>query len=96
MATITGTTGNDNLIGTSLSDTISGLAGNDNLNGLASADTLDGGTGTDTASYASSNTGVTVNLATNVNTGGHADGDTLVEIENIVGSNFREFSLKDR
>jgi Ca2+-binding RTX toxin-like protein len=44
---ITGTAGNDTLIGTSSSDSISGLGGNDSLVGNAGNDTLDGGTGAD-------------------------------------------------
>ena len=44
---ITGTAGNDTLIGTSGDDSISGLGGNDSLVGNAGNDTLDGGTGAD-------------------------------------------------
>ncbi|WP_428673516.1 lectin-like protein [Reyranella sp.] len=42
--------------------------------------------GSDTASYAASAAAVTVNLATGVNTGGDAQGDTLISIENVTGS----------
>ncbi|MDB5460799.1 MAG: cbhB, partial [Caulobacteraceae bacterium] len=47
-ATITGTTGNDNLVGTSGNDTISGGAGNDTITGGLGNDVLTGGTGADT------------------------------------------------
>ena len=47
---------------------------------------MDGGDGIDIARYNNSYVGVVVNLATNVNTGGFAQGDTLVNIENIYGS----------
>ncbi|MBL6606058.1 MAG: hypothetical protein ISQ23_05915 [Alphaproteobacteria bacterium] len=51
------------------------------------SNTLDGGDGNDTASYAGSNAGVTVTVnATLGNTGGHADGDDLYSIENLIGS----------
>lgn len=64
------------------------LGGNDVLHGLAGPDLLDGGGGTDSASYAASFTGVTVSLATGTASGGDAQGDTLLSIENITGSNF--------
>ncbi|MCF6267724.1 MAG: Ig-like domain-containing protein [Desulfuromusa sp.] len=43
---------------------------------------------TDTASYANSPSGVTVNLETGVGTGGDAEGDTLIAIEALEGSEF--------
>jgi len=67
-------------------DTIVGGAGADTIEGGGSGDALTGGTGIDTVSYAGSAIGVTVNLATNVNTGGDAQGDLLSGFENIVGS----------
>src|SRR5262249_42523977 len=48
--TLTGTPGNDTLVGGQLGDTLSGLGGNDTLIGGAGADWLDGGTGADTMS----------------------------------------------
>ena len=100
MPTINGTSGDDTLNGTSGDDTINGLGGNDTLNGLDGNDTLDGGDGNDTinggagnfdtVSYASvfAFTGVTVDLSVSgpqdtVNAGT----DTLIGIENIMGSN---------
>ena len=59
---MTGGTGNDSFIGGDQGGTISGGAGNDILEGAAGADNLDGGAGVDTASYASSDQGVTVDL----------------------------------
>ncbi|MBD2039337.1 calcium-binding protein [Microcoleus sp. FACHB-672] len=47
MATIIGTSGNDNLSGTAGNDSIVGLAGNDIINGLAGIDTMVGGQGND-------------------------------------------------
>ena len=54
---------------------------------MGGADTIEGGAGTDTASYASSGSGVTVNMATGVGSGGDAEGDTLTSIESVIGSN---------
>lgn len=84
--TITGTSANDLMFGMAGNDTLHGGAGNDTLLGGSGADVLDGGTGTNTASYADSAASVTVNLETNVNTGGTAEGDTLSNIQNLFGS----------
>ena len=48
MATIRGTSGDDNLVGTDQDDLIEGLEGNDTINGGFGADTLLGGAGNDT------------------------------------------------
>ena len=84
--------GNDSLVGGSGNDTLSGMGGNDTLDGGPGNDTLDGGPGTDTASYASAGSGVTVTLATQgsaQNTVG-AGNDTLISIENLLGSGFND------
>jgi Ca2+-binding RTX toxin-like protein len=90
---ILGSAFNDTLIGDLNQNFLTGGLGNDVLRGGLGADRLDGGAGTsDTASYAGSLTGgITVDLyEINVNsaspTGGDANGDTLVGIENITGS----------
>ena len=83
---IRGSPHNDTLIGNNQANHLKGAAGNDTLIGLAGADTLDGEGDDDTASYAGSNTAVTVNLATGSGSGGHAQGDTLSNIENLIGS----------
>lgn len=48
MATINGTPGNENLIGTALADSLFAFAGNDSLLGLGGNDRLNGGGGNDT------------------------------------------------
>jgi large repetitive protein len=83
---IIGSAFGDSITGSTNDDTLVGLAGNDMLAGMAGADTISGGDGTDTASYVGSDAGVTVNLATGSATGGHAQGDQLTSIENLLGS----------
>lgn len=87
---ITGSNFDDILTGNGLVNILDGGAGNDTLIGGASGDQLIGGLGIDTASYASSAGAVTANLATNVNTGGDANGDTFSGIENLIGSNLND------
>ena len=89
---LNGNGGNDTLHGGSGNDQLHGGAGTDQLNGGSGNDLLDGGDGgSDTASYAGATAGVTVNLdrLDAQNTGG-AGVDTLVDIENLTGSNFND------
>jgi len=71
-------------------DSVSGGDGNDTIQGLAGADTLDGGAGTDTISYSLSLAGVSVDLSTNVVSGGDAAGDVITGFENVTGSAFAD------
>jgi Ca2+-binding RTX toxin-like protein len=82
------TNDNDMIWGFGGDDTIFGLNGSDILNGGGGADILDGGDGSDTAAYYKSPGGVVVSLITGVGTGGDANGDTLISIENLVGSEY--------
>lgn len=68
-------------------DDIFGLAGNDTLIGGAGGDILHGDAGTDTASYVTSLAAVQVDLS-GLNTGGDAQNDILLGIENVTGSAF--------
>jgi Ca2+-binding RTX toxin-like protein len=90
MGTFKGTKYSDTLYGTNTGDAIYGYEGNDSLKGFGGADYLDGGAGIDTVFYGDSNVGVAVNLATGRGYGGSAEGDTLVSIENVFGSNFND------
>ena len=90
MAIINGTNSGDTLYGTAAGDTINGLNGNDSLKGFGGADRLDGGAGIDTVFYGDSTAGVGINLATGSGVGGSAQGDTLISIENVFGSNFND------
>jgi serralysin len=92
---ITGTNAANTIVGSSSRDTIDGGIGSDNISGGlgadtliggAGGDTLNGGDGIDTASYAASGA-VNVNLGAGTASGGHAAGDTLSFIENLIGSN---------
>ncbi|MGL4963139.1 MAG: beta strand repeat-containing protein [Inquilinus sp.] len=85
--------GNDTLLGNAGANTLSGWGGSDVLRGGAGADRLDGGAGTDTATYYTGAAGVTVDLAAGTGTGGEAQGDTLVGIENLTGSNLGNDTL---
>jgi Ca2+-binding RTX toxin-like protein len=93
MAIKNGTPGNDTLKGTDQADELNGLDGNDKLIGFGGADDLNGGTGIDTAFYdtASASAGVRIRLEGNVaGSGGEANGDTFISIENVVGTDFRD------
>jgi VCBS repeat-containing protein len=98
--TFNGTAGSDTINGSGFDDVLNGLAGNDVLHGLAGNDVLnggagndllDGGTGIDTASYADASAAVKVSLVVTSaqNTGGSGS-DTLVGIENLVGSAYND------
>ena len=80
----------DFIYGSEADNYIWGLAGNDQLEGMDGADTIDGGAGSDYSNYTRSDAGVTVNLKTNIHTGGHAEGDDLISIENIIGSDYAD------
>ncbi|NJM31199.1 MAG: hypothetical protein HC855_14910 [Rhizobiales bacterium] len=72
------------------SDTLEGGLGYDHLIGGAGADTLNGGASIDAAEYSGSKAGVSVNLTTGAASGGDAQGDTLIGIESLWGSDFAD------
>ncbi len=81
----------ENLSGSRFNDVLLGNAGNNVLAGRDGNDLLNGGAGIDTADYSTATAGVTVNLEQvgSKSTGG-AGVDTLVSIENLIGSNFND------
>ncbi|WP_343525506.1 cadherin domain-containing protein [Sphingomonas sp.] len=83
---VIGSAGSDALLGDGNANTLIGGAGDDLLVGGAGADVLDGGSGNDTASYAASMAAVNVNLTSGFGIGGDAQGDTLIRVENLIGS----------
>ena len=84
--TLTGGDGNDWLIGAEGDDLLTGGRGNDVLVGGPGADTMDGGEGHDRLWYHGSDAGVAVDLSAETASGGHAEGDTFENVEEIVGS----------
>jgi Ca2+-binding RTX toxin-like protein len=90
-----GVEGNDVLDGGAGNDRLVGKGGNDTLIGGSGNNTLDGGDGIDTASYAGSTLGMLVSI-TGSNSNGVAfsldftDSDSLISIENVIGSNFAD------
>ena len=83
---VEGSAHGDVLTGDNRANRLFGAGGDDTLAGGAGADVLDGGADADTASYAGSAAAVMVNLLTDTVSGGDAQGDMLVEIENLEGS----------
>jgi Ca2+-binding RTX toxin-like protein len=84
--TLSGEGDNDYLNGGAGNDALHGGEGNDTLIGGSGSDLLDGGNGIDTASYAGSAGPVSVSLMSGLSSGGHAQGDVLVDIESLSGS----------
>ncbi|MGO4724063.1 hypothetical protein AB4112_11860, partial [Inquilinus sp. 2KB_23] len=105
---LAGEMGDDGLVGGAGDDTLIGDSdlsadnGNDVLAGGAGADRLygdfpggSGDTGIDTADYSASAAGVTVDLISGTGHGGDAEGDTLFQIDNLVGSAFADHLTGD-
>lgn len=84
--TVYGYWGWDDIYGGSGNDALFGDAGDDYLSGASGADRLFGGGGFDLAIYDHSATGVTVNLTTGAASGGEAESDVLISIEDLAGS----------
>lgn len=80
---------NNRLNGGLGNDTIRGLGGNDLLVGGRGADILDGGDGIDTVSYRHADLQTIVNPR-NGQMLGAAQGDTLIDIENVIGTRFND------
>ncbi|WP_459748293.1 calcium-binding protein, partial [Pseudomonas sp. 3A(2025)] len=76
--------------GSNFNDTLSGSRLVDIFIGGTGADVIDGREGQDSAWYITSAAGVTINLQTQVNKGGDAEGDVLTNIERVVGSHFND------
>ena len=81
---LSGDSSSNYLAGGGGGDSLNGRDGDDSLEGGAGADFLNGGPGKDTAVY--SGTAATVNLTTGVGSF-DAFGDTLTDIENLLGGN---------
>jgi len=84
--------GFEQIIGSQGADLIRGNAEDTWFFGGSGADDIDGGDGIDTISFdfREAEFGVTVDMKTQANTGGHAQGDIIVNVENIVGTKFND------
>ncbi|NOT41185.1 MAG: calcium-binding protein [Alphaproteobacteria bacterium] len=91
----TGTlSGIENITGSALADTLTGDAGDNVIDGGLGNDIINGGAGVDTAVISGNpnapfNQGAFANLTTGISTGG-AGTDTLIGIENLTGSDFKD------
>ncbi|MEZ5841016.1 MAG: cadherin domain-containing protein [Hyphomicrobiales bacterium] len=93
---VVGGAGNDTLIASDVDsgyfwgragdDSLLGGAADDYLYGGDGADTIDGGNGSDWARYGDGTDSVTVDLNAATQSGGFAEGDRLIDIENVEGS----------
>ena len=86
---LVGAGGYDLLIGGDGDDTMSGGVGHDRFLGGAGADSHNGGANIDTVDYRLATSSVTLNLSTNGSLG-DALGDTYVNIERVLGSDFND------
>lgn len=85
---VIGSNGDDFLIGNGAYNTIDGSGGDDLISGGFGGDDLDGGLGFDLLDYSESIAGVKIDLAANTASGGDAQGDTIQNFEDVVGSAF--------
>lgn len=83
--------GDDVIISNASSVSVMGGAGNDRFISGIAGDTFDGGEGIDTIDYSRSTTAVTVDLSTGVG----ARGDTLLNVENVLGSRLNDTIIGD-
>jgi Ca2+-binding RTX toxin-like protein len=88
--TIFGRDGNDFLEGDGGNDTLRGEGGLDTLNGGLGDDILDGGAGSDTAIFWREKVGVWVDLNITGRQNTRVGMDTLISIENLVGSDYED------
>ncbi|MDX2159575.1 MAG: hypothetical protein SFW09_23975 [Hyphomicrobiaceae bacterium] len=86
---------NDRIEGGEGIDRLFGGGGNDTLTGGSGADFLSGGDGLDIVSYVGSTGAVRIDIAAATVAGGDADGDTLLSIEGVTGSDLDDELLGD-
>ncbi|WP_257263845.1 calcium-binding protein [Endozoicomonas sp. ONNA2] len=87
--TLNGNAGEDQLSGGYGDDILNGGDDDDRLSGGFGLDTLDGGDGSDTADYSDRDEAIIANLDPNagrVTNGNDSDIDTLISIENLIGT----------
>ncbi|MBL4613447.1 MAG: DUF4114 domain-containing protein, partial [Magnetovibrio sp.] len=91
--TLYGGSGDDILTGGSGADDLHGGSGNDTFFTGSGSDTVNGGSGIDTVDYSGEDAGMRIDLHAKRSTGG--DSDTLVSIENAIGSDFDDYFRGD-
>jgi len=82
--TLLGTNGNDRMFAGNFDDVLFGYGG---------ADTLEGGPGNDTVSFSGHEGSVFINLTLGYGAGNHAQGDTYISIENVIGGDVADFII---
>jgi len=92
---VNGGAGNDSLTGTNDDNVLVGGAGDDTFVGRGGDDSIDGGAGVDTMNYSASASGVYVSLKTGSAAGITEGSDTLVGIENVTGTVFKDTMTGD-
>ncbi len=85
-----GLAGDDTLVGLQGNDTLLGGDGEDLLDGGAGNDTLNGGEGLDQANYIFDPAGIDADLESGTVRDGFGDFDTLIDIEELVGSTYND------
>lgn len=85
----------DRLRGDANANVLLGGDGDDNLNGAGGDDQLDGGAGIDVFDASAESARVIVDLDAGTATGGAGGTDTLVNIENVLGSDFNDILTGD-
>lgn len=79
----------DNILyGNSGDNRLLGRGGDDALDGGEGADIIRGGSGVDSVYYGMSEEGISINLYSGYCSGGSAEGDRLLSVENVGGSGF--------
>lgn len=76
-------------------DDLSGNWGDNTFNPGAGSDSMNGSLGNDTVTYYTSDSGVSLNLASGTGTAGDAEGDSYRSIENVIGSNYNDMIKGD-
>ncbi|MDU8913534.1 Hint domain-containing protein, partial [Aestuariicoccus sp. MJ-SS9] len=85
----------ENVTGSAFADTITGNGSDNLISGGAGGDLLVGGAGSDTVDYSDSASAVFVDLGLGFGSGGDANGDSLSNFENVIGSDFNDSLVGD-
>ncbi len=100
---VTGSSYDDSITGDDNNNILEGGEGNDTLEGRGGDDTIYGGTAddgdteddTDTVSYSTASSGISVDLEAGTASDGDGGTDTLVDIDNVIGSDYDDTFVSD-